>query len=190
MNIIQKHLPSYCYSKHNIKSVDGAIVHFISAKNILPDDPFNLDAIMGIFKKYQVSAKYLIRRDGAIIELVPDLHKSYHAGYSRMNDRDRCNDWTIGIELEGGTDWDYTDEQMSILGELLAHLMTDNKFTLDYIKGHDEVRSNWLVKYPEKAKEKKVPKKVDPGDHFQWLELKEMLAGVSMQIEHDQKLGQ
>ena len=189
MKIIKKHLPSYCYSRNKIKSVDGAVVHFVSAVNILPDDPFNLDAIMGIFKKYHVSAKFLIRRNGDILELVPGLHKSHHAGYSRMNGRDRCNDWTIGIELEGGTNFPYTDEQMASLGELLAHLMTDHKFTLEWIEGHDKIRSDWIIKYPEKAKEKKVSKKVDPGDHFSWKDLKEMLAGVSLQIEHDQKLG-
>jgi len=73
MEIIKQHLPPNCYSKNKMQSIDGAVVHFISAKNILPDDPFNLEAIMGIFKKYKVSAKYLIRRDGTVIELVPDI---------------------------------------------------------------------------------------------------------------------
>jgi len=109
MNIIKNHLPSYCYSRNKIKSVDGLVIHFISAKNILPNDPFNLDAIMGIFKQYGVSANYLILRDGTIIELIPKLFKSYHAGKSIMNGRKGCNNFTIGVELEGGTDFPYTD---------------------------------------------------------------------------------
>jgi len=194
MNIIKKHLPDYCYSSRKMESIDGAVIHFVSAKNILPNDPFNLDAILGIFKQYRVSAKKLIRRDGTVIELVPDNHIAYHAGYSRMNDRDRCNDFTDSFELEGGIGFDYTDDQMLVLGELLAQSMTKNQYTFDWIKGHDEVRKNWLDKYPKKAarrkaKGKPISKKRDPGDHFSWLELKEMLAGVSMQIEHNQKMG-
>ena len=185
MNIIKQHLPGYCYSKYDIKSVEGAVIHFVSAKNILPDDPFNLDAIIGIFKEYGVSAKYLIRRDGTVIELVPDMRRSHHAGKSRMNGRDGCNKFTIGIELEGGSDWPYTDEQMLILGELLAQLMTEHKFTLDWIQGHDKIRADWNKQYPSK----KASKKVDPGEHFNWEILEDMLASVSVQIKHEQNIG-
>lgn len=183
--IIKNHLPSFCYSKNKIKSVDGMIIHFISAKNILPDDPFNLEAIIGIFKQYGVSANYLIRRDGTIIELVPELYKSYHAGKSIMNGRERCNDFTIGVELEGGEDFPYTDEQMLNLGTLSAQLMTEHKFTDEWIQGHDKVRSDYKEKYPHK----KASVKKDPGDHFQWEVLKDMLHSVSAQVAHEQKLG-
>lgn len=188
--IIKRHLPSYCYSKNKMQSIDGAVIHFISAKNVLPDDPFNLEAIMDIFKTYRVSAKYLIRRDGTVIELVPDNHKAYHAGYSRMNDRDGCNDFTDSFELEGGIDFDYTDDQIIVLVELLAQSMTKNQYTLDCIKGHDEVRENWLNKYPKKAarrkaKGKPISIKRDPGDHFPWVQLNEMLAGVSAAVSNN-----
>jgi len=190
MKIIKQHLPSFCYSESKMQSIDGAVIHFISARNILPDDPFNLEAIMGIFKKYKVSAKYLIRRDGTVIELVPDDHKAYHAGYSRMNDRDRCNDFTDSFELEGGIGFDYTDDQIIVLAELLAQSITKNQYTLDWVKGHDEIRKNWLDKYPKKAarrkaKGKPISKKRDPGDHFQWAELNEMLAGVSAAVSNN-----
>ena len=180
--IIKNHLPLDCYSKNRIKSIDGAVIHFVSAKNILPDDPFNLEAIIGIFKKYRVSAKYLIRRDGTVIELVPDNYKAYHAGYSRMNGRDGCNSFTDSFELEGGTGFDYEDDQILSLGELLAQSMTKNQYTLNWVQGHDKVRSDWLRAYQTKAIEKKVSKKVDPGNHFPWEQLKEMLAGVSAAV--------
>ena len=190
MNIIKQHLPSYCYSENKMQSIDGAAIHFISAKNILPNDPFNLEAIMDIFKKYRVSAKYLIRRDGTVIELVPDSHKAYHAGYSRMNGRDSCNDFTDSFELEGGIGFDYTDDQPIVLAELLAQSMTKNQYTLDWIKGHDEIRKNWLDKYPKKAERRKakgkpISKKRDPGDHFPWIQLNEMLAGVSAAVSNN-----
>ena len=184
MEIIQHHLPNYCYSKNKIRSIDGAVIHFVSAKNILPDDPFNLEAIIGIFKKYRVSAKYLIRRDGTVIELVPDSYKAYHAGYSRMNGRDGCNNFTDSFELEGGTGFDYEDDQILSLGELLAQSITKNQYTLNWIQGHDKVRSDWLRAYPAKAIEKHVSKKVDPGNHFPWDQLKEMLAGVSAAVSN------
>ena len=115
--------------------------------------------IMEIFKVYRVSAKYLIRRDGTVIELVPDNHKAYHAGYSRMNGRDGCNNFTDSFELEGGIGFDYEDEQILSVGELLAQSMTKNQYTLDWVQGHDKVRSDWLDIYPSKAVEKHVSRK-------------------------------
>jgi len=88
IEVIKNHLPSYCYSKYKFKSVDGIVVHFISAKNILPGDPFNLKAIFGIFKQYSVSANYLIRRDGTIVELVPEGFNGFSL-YNRANVKTR-----------------------------------------------------------------------------------------------------
>lgn len=173
---IKNHLPAKCYSKNKIASVDGAVIHFISAKNVLPDDPFNRAAIIEIFKQYKVSAQYLIERDGAILELVPEGYKAYHAGKSIMNDRQYCNNFTVGIELAGGTDWDYADEQILNLGQLLGQLMTKHNFSSDWVQGHDEVRANWNKKYPDK----KASAKVDPGNHFPWEVLKDMVASISM----------
>lgn len=172
-------LPTNCYSKNRIKSVDGAVIHYISAKNVKPNNPFDLDAILDIFKEDKVSAHYLIRRDGTQIKLVPDLHKTYHAGKSIMNGREGCNSFTIGIELEGGSAWPYEDAQIISLAELLAQLMTEHKFTLDWVQGHDRVRANWNEKYPDK----KASKKYDPGAHFNWETLNDMLYSVSSAIE-------
>lgn len=189
MNIVKRHLPESCYSSRMMKAVNGAMVHFISAANILPSDPFNLEAIIQIFINDGVSAKYLIDRDGAVYDLVPGYRKSYHAGYSRMNGIDNCNAFTVGIELIGGTDWPYTDEQILALGQLLAQLMTENQFTLEWIQGHDKCRADWIAEYPNKAKAKKVPNKPDPGTHFPWKALKDMLYGLSYAISCKQNHG-
>jgi len=174
LEIIQNHLPSYCYSKNNYKSIDGAVIHFISAVNVSPDDPFNLHNILDIFKQYKVSANYLVRRQGGVIELVPPKRKAYHAGKSIMNGREGCNEFTIGIELEGGTDFPYTDEQILVTGQLLAQSMTENHYTSDWVQGHDRVRANWNDTYPNMKKSKKV----DPGDHFPWEILNDMIKGI------------
>ena len=178
MNIIKRHLPSNCYSSRLMSSVDGIVKHFISAVNILPDDPFNLDAIIQIFIDYKVSAKYLIDRDGTIYELVPGLYRAYHAGYSRMNDRDRCNDFTIGIEYVGGTDFPYTDAQIAAGAWLTRKLMDEYGFTIQWVQGHERVRADWIAAYPNKAKAKNVPSKSDPGEHFPWMRLLAELGGA------------
>jgi len=170
--MIEKFLPTDCYSKRQIGSIDGAVIHFISAKNIDPENPFNLEEIIFIFKKYKVSAHYLIERDGTRIKLVPDLHKAYHAGKSIMNGRESCNNFTIGIELVGGTQWDYTDEQIGELTKLLIELTIEHDFDMNWVQGHDEVRRNWNDKYQDN----KASVKVDPGDKFPWGKLQK---GVS-----------
>lgn len=172
-------LPTNCYSKDKIQSVDGAVIHFISAKNVAKSDPFNREAILNIFKEYRLSAHYLIERDGTQINLVPDLHKAYHAGFSRMNGRNSCNNFTVGIELVGGSDWDYVEEQIISLSTLLAQLMTKHNFSLDSVQGHDEIRANWIKEYPDKAKIKKVDSKYDPGKHFPWRNLRAILSSVA-----------
>ena len=178
MIITKNHLPASCYSSSKINSVDGAVIHFISAKNIEPEIPFDTKTILKIFKQYRVSAHYLIERNGEVVELVPKLHRAYHAGKSLMNGRSSCNNFTVGIELVGGTQWPYTDEQMLSLSELLAQLMTEYKFTLDWVQGHDRVRREWNEMYPDKAGSKKV----DPGSHFNWEVLNDMLYSVSSAI--------
>ena len=177
---IKTSLPEFCYKRKPIQPV-GVVIHYISARNILPKDPFNLDAIISIFKKYHVSAHGLIRRDGTFIELVPKEFIAYHAGYSRMNGRDWCNNFTFGYELEGGSDWDFTDEQIIVLADELAKDMTEHQFTLEWIQGHDRVRYDWNEAHPEKQ----ASKKYDPGEHFPWKILNDMLEGVSISITNN-----
>ena len=182
MSIVEQFLPSYCYSSRKLNKIDGAVIHFISAKNVLPDDPFNLDAIINIFKEYQVSAHYLIRRDGTVINLVPVTHRAHHAGKSTMNGRDYCNSFTIGVELEGGTDWEFTDEQYLSLAPLLGQSMTENEYSLEWVKGHDEVRSEWNNKHPDDI----ASVKVDPGEHFKWELINEILYSTDLAVRGNQ----
>lgn len=179
MNIIKRHLPTSCYSSRDMRSVDGAVLHFISAKNITPNDPFNTDTIIRIFEDYKLSAHYLIKRDGRTLKLVPGMRKAYHAGYSRMNGRDGCNNFAVGIELEGGTEWPYEDVQIVALAGLLHMLMAEHCFTVEDVWSHSRVRQDWIATYPNKAKAKNVPTKQDPGDHFPWSRLVELLGALS-----------
>ena len=176
MDIIKRHLPANCYSSRLMQSVDGIVKHFISAVNILPDDPFNLDAIIQILIDYKFSAKYLIDRDGTIYELVPGMHVTYHAGYSRMNGRDGCNEFTDGIELVGGIGFPYTDAQITADAWLTNKLMNEYGFTIPWIQGHSRVRADWIAEHPSEAEAENVPSKPDPGDHYPWMRLLTALA--------------
>jgi N-acetyl-anhydromuramyl-L-alanine amidase AmpD len=180
-----KHLSANCYSKNRI-SVDGAVIHFISARYTMPDDPFNVDEIIKILKKHKLSYKGLITREGEYIELVPDNFKQYHAGYSIMNDREDCNSFTNGYACLGGTKWEYPDDQILGLGDVLAKDMTANNYNFDWIQGHDTIRNNWRKKYPEKVRRleiegngRKCAEKHDPASHFKWEILNDMLYSVS-----------
>lgn len=178
MKIIKQHLQANCYSRHEMRSVNGIVYHFISAKNITPDDPFNIDTILRILERYNFSAKYLIDRDGTVYELVPGLHRAYHAGKSRMNGRDYCNNFTIGVEFVGGTDYPYTDEQIISGIQLTAQLMTKHQFNLDWVQGHDRVRTDWNEAHPDD----KDDVKVDPGDHFPWSYVRDTLQGADLAV--------
>jgi len=176
MDIIKTHLPENCYSKNSMKKIMGAVIHYISAVNVLPEDPFNMEAILNIFKEYKLSAHFLIDRDGTPMELVPLPMTAWHAGRSMMNGRTRCNNFTVGIELVGGKDFEYTPEQIATCKHLLADLMTEYRFPVDSIQGHNAVRSAWNRTFPAK----RASVKRDPGMHFPWPEVREALQGVSV----------
>jgi len=177
MIITHNHLPKKCYSDKygfvkDITRVDGAIIHYISAVNVLPDDPYNMGAIRKIFEDYKVSAHYLIDRDGEVIELVPLPHRAFHAGKSIMDGRMFCNSFTVGIELVGGKWEAYPDDQLNSLYILLKYLMNKYGFSIDKIRGHDAVREEWN----NTSHVRNAPVKEDPGPLFPWDELRERLS--------------
>ena len=92
-----------------------------------------------------------------------------------MNGRDYCNNFAPGIELVGGLDWPYTDEQIIACGNLLTMLMAEHGFTSEWIQAHSRVRQDWNDAHPEKP----ARIKVDPGDHFPWMRILAMLGGDS-----------
>jgi len=174
MDIIKAPLPKICYSPRHMTGVDGAVIHYISAVNIQPTDPFDVEAIRTIFINDGVSAHYLIDRDGLVMELVPLPLTSYHAGYSIMNSRERCNDFAAGIELVGGEHFKYTPEQIASVKHLLAILMTEYGFPVDNIQGHNEVRAAYNRAHPDKP----APVKIDPGENFPWDDVRDTLREV------------
>ena len=102
----------------------------------------------------RVSAHLLIRRDGEVVQFVPFQDRAWHAGRSTFEGKPECNDYSIGIELEGTDDEPYTTEQYRCLIEVTRSLMTAYPLiTPDRIVGHEHVA-------PER--------KTDPGAAFDW----------------------
>lgn len=105
-------------------------------------------------KDLAVSAHFLIKRTGVITQFVPVDKRAWHAGVSCFQEREGCNDFSIGIELEG-TDIDpYTDEQYAALTDLTQALRKRYPaITLDRIVGHNDIAPD---------------RKTDPGPAFDW----------------------
>jgi len=112
----------------------------------------------------RVSAHLLIRRSGDLLQFVPFERRAWHAGESSFRGRSCCNDYSIGIELEGTDDTTYTDEQYSILVAVIAAICESYpEISARQIAGHCDVAPG---------------RKTDPGPAFDWLRLYDGLAGA------------
>jgi N-acetyl-anhydromuramoyl-L-alanine amidase len=111
----------------------------------------------------RVSAHALIRRTGAIVQYVPFGRRAWHAGASQYHGRNACNDFSIGIELEGTDDEPYTDPQYTELVRLLEALLACYPtLSRDRIVGHSDIAPG---------------RKTDPGRAFDWQRLRGLLGG-------------
>ena len=99
----------------------------------------------------RVSSHFFIRRDGELIQFVPCGRRAWHAGASRWQGRERCNDFSIGVELEGTDDTPYTDAQYAALNGLLAVLRA--AYPIAGLAGHCDIAPG---------------RKSDPGPCFDW----------------------
>jgi AmpD protein len=117
------------------------------------------------FKKIadlRVSAHLLIRRDGEIIQYVPFHHRAWHAGVSCWEGRESCNDYTIGVELEGCDQQNFEQHQYLALVEVIQCLSrTYPKLSPKTIIGHQHIAPD---------------RKTDPGPFFDWQHLSAMLS--------------
>jgi len=99
----------------------------------------------------KVSAHFLVRRDGRVVQFVPVHRRAWHAGVSSWRGRSACNDFSIGVELEGTDDAPFEEAQYLALGELLARLRT--ALPLRDLAAHSDVAPG---------------RKTDPGPGFAW----------------------
>ncbi|MGE4336899.1 MAG: 1,6-anhydro-N-acetylmuramyl-L-alanine amidase AmpD [Pigmentiphaga sp.] len=99
----------------------------------------------------RVSAHFLIRRDGTVLQFASTDARAWHAGVSRFRHRERCNDFSIGIELEGTDHIAYTDAQYERLAGLTRVLR--QRYPLVAACGHEHIAPG---------------RKTDPGPTFDW----------------------
>jgi AmpD protein len=141
------------------------VVHSIS----LPPGEFGGDAIEQFFtnrldphahpyfaeiQAMRVSAHFLIRRDGQWVQFVPVAKRAWHAGLSGWRARTRCNDFSVGVELEGTDESEFTAAQYERLRELV-HVLR-RSVPLRDIAAHSDIAPG---------------RKTDPGRHFDWARL-------------------
>ena len=107
----------------------------------------------------RVSAHFLVRRDGELIQFVPCAQRAWHAGVSNWCGRERCNDFSIGIELEGSDDVPFEPAQYRVLAALTRALK--KRYPIAAIVAHSEIAPG---------------RKTDPGPHFEWDRFRELIA--------------
>lgn len=113
--------------------------------------------------KLRVSSHLLIRRDGEIVQYVPFRKRAWHAGDSCYRGRVACNDFSIGIELEGQDEEPYTDVQYEVLAGVLKILIDAfPELSTSTLAGHCDISPL---------------RKTDPGPAFDWQRLRLRLAG-------------
>jgi AmpD protein len=99
----------------------------------------------------RVSSHFLIERDGAVVQFASSLARAWHAGQSCFAGRERCNDFAIGIELEGCDDAPFEGIQYASLARLSTALM--ERHPIDAFVGHSDISPG---------------RKTDPGPYFDW----------------------
>jgi AmpD protein len=106
----------------------------------------------------RVSSHFLIRRDGELVQYVPTELRAWHAGASKWKGTERCNDFSIGIELEGADDVPFSEHQYEVLARLTGALF-ERYGRLD-LAGHSDVAPG---------------RKTDPGPWFDWARFRDSI---------------
>lgn len=143
-------------------SIRLIVIHAIS----LPPGQFGSGAVTALFTNgldpavhpyfariaaQRVSAHFFIHRAGTITQFVSCAERAWHAGISCWNGAERCNDFSLGIELEGDDRSDFIEAQYRTLATLLACLR--RHFPIEAVAGHADIAPG---------------RKTDPGPHFDW----------------------
>lgn len=109
----------------------------------------------------QVSSHFLIDRQGQITQFVSMDDRAWHAGQSSFLGVENCNDYSIGIELEGTDDAPYSEDQYQTLAKVTRQLLANYpKLTPDRIAGHDQISPG---------------RKTDPGSAFNWVYFRSLI---------------
>ena len=159
------------------QAVSLVVIHNIS----LPPNEFGADWVEDFFLNQlnpeahpyfstiadlQVSAHFYVRRSGRVIQFVGCDLRAWHAGQSCWCERDNCNDYSVGIELEGSDTQSYAAEQYASLWGVLDALRT--RYPIMAIAGHCHIAPG---------------RKTDPGPYFDWAALRSRYPGLGLPPE-------
>jgi AmpD protein len=157
-----EYIPSPNCDDRTAGAIELLVIHSIS----LPPGEFGGDGALCLFANtldaavhpyYQtiaglkVSAHFLVRRDGHVVQFVSCLKRAWHAGESCWQGMPRCNDFSVGIEVEGSDAVPFTDAQYAALNHLTIALRA--AYPIRGIAGHSDIAPG---------------RKTDPGPHFDW----------------------
>ena len=144
---------------HDIKLI---VIHNIS----LPPNEYGSNGVIELFTnqldpdahpyyaeihQLKVSSHFFIRRDGSVIQFVPCTQRAWHAGASNWQGQERCNDFSIGIELEGSDFEAFEVVQYVALNQLVTAIK--GVYPIEDIVGHSDIAPG---------------RKTDPGPYFEW----------------------
>lgn len=161
-----------CDSRPDAEDISLLVIHCIS----LPPEQFGGNYIDQLFcnalkpdahpyfkdiYQQKVSAHLLIRRDGELVQYVSFDQRAWHAGVSEYQGRQRCNDFSIGIELEGSVNQPYRESQYRQLADVAKRLLANYpKLNRQRIVGHSDIAPG---------------RKDDPGPWFDWQKFYDLL---------------
>ncbi|MDX5371390.1 MAG: 1,6-anhydro-N-acetylmuramyl-L-alanine amidase AmpD [Pseudomonadaceae bacterium] len=169
-----RHCPSPNFNERPQGEVSLLVIHNIS----LPPGQFGTGKVQQFFQnrlpvdehpyfagiaQLRVSAHFLVERDGAVTQFVSCNARAWHAGVSSFEGRENCNDFSLGIELEGTDDQPFTEAQYDALVELTEQLLQAYpQMSVARICGHSDIAPG---------------RKTDPGPCFDWARLRAALQG-------------
>jgi AmpD protein len=161
-----RYIPSPNFDERPVdKTISLLVIHAIS----LPPEQFDGDGVIRLFtnsldpaehpyyreiERLRVSSHFFIRRDGETIQFVPCNRRAWHAGVSVWCGQERCNDFSVGIELEGSDTVPFESAQYEMLRRLIAVLRL--RYPIVDVVGHSDIASG---------------RKTDPGPHFDWTKI-------------------
>ena len=153
---------------HNISLPPGQFGTDHPARLFLNELDFDAHPWFDQIRGLKVSSHFLIERDGTLTQFVSCNDRAWHAGVSAFEGRNACNDFSIGIELEGTDDLPYTDHQYQKLGELTNKLKAH--YPLKHVRGHCHIAPH---------------RKTDPGPAFDWLRYASLGNWLTSQLPSD-----
>lgn len=179
----------YSHSPNFDERPDGGIIDLLVVHGIsLPPGEFGSNDVKALFTntldpnkhpyfqtiaELKVSSHLFIRRNGEIMQFVPFRQRAWHAGRSQFENRENCNDFSIGIELEGTDTLAYTQVQYQQLAQAVVAIMQAYPLINEQrIVGHSDIAPG---------------RKTDPGESFDWFYFRQLLKNILVDQQNDHR---